>query len=76
MIAPTNRDPGVVVCRRCSRQVIIYADPCDIERWLAGTLVQEAFPYLDKHEREMLLTMTCRQCWDKTIGDEEDDQTI
>ena len=56
--------------------MIIYADPCDIERWLDGTLVQEAFPYLDKHEREMLMTMTCRQCWDETIGDEEDDQAI
>jgi len=52
--------------------------PQDFEDWRQGELVQFAFPYLSKEQRELLISGTCGECW-KTLfgnpfGDFEEDE--
>lgn len=34
--------------------------------------IQDIFPYLTPSERELLISHTCEECWNKMFGDEED----
>jgi hypothetical protein len=39
-----------------------------------GVSAQDAFPYLNAEERELLISGICSDCWDKLDGiDDEDD---
>lgn len=41
----------------------------DFQQWVAGTVIQEAFPYLSPDEREMLISGTDPQVWDRLYPD-------
>jgi len=49
----------------------LFVDPQDIEDHKNGKLAQEAFPYLDKHDREYLITGSTKEEWEKMFGKEE-----
>lgn len=49
---------------------MIYADSQDINKWMEGTFIQDALPYLSPDDREMLISRTCPTCWTKTFGTE------
>lgn len=61
------------VCPFCGHRntIAVYAD--DYERWQAGGLVQDCFPYLSADDREMLISGICPKCWDSMFPDEEED---
>ena len=54
-----------VVCEVCGEVFDIAVDFEDFLNWKAGELVQNAFPYLTAGERELLISQTCEDCWDK-----------
>lgn len=58
-------------CRFCGQQnaVIVFSE--DVEEFYKGKPVLECFPYLTPDERELIISGTCRECWDKHFGDEE-----
>lgn len=61
--------PVRCVCPDCHGEnfVEVYSD--DIVRWKAeGAMIQDAFPYLDEDERELLMTGICPPCWDKILN--------
>ena len=61
-----NRDTQVLVrCLHCNEDNTFAVNADDLARWGSGTLVQEAFPYLDAAERELLVSETCDSCWNK-----------
>ena len=35
--------------------------------------IQDIFPYLTADERELLISHTCKKCWDKMFGTDEDE---
>jgi len=41
-------------------------------QWKNGSMIQNAFPYLDADEREFLLTGSTSDDWQKIFGAEED----
>jgi hypothetical protein len=51
-------------------------DPVDKRDWenKVGNkrFVQNAFPYLNADERELLISQTCGACWKEMFGDEEE----
>lgn len=49
----------------------IKAKNTDLLNWQGGQLVQIAFPYLSAEEREMLISGTCKECWDKMFTPDE-----
>ena len=62
------------VCPFCGHQntIMVYAD--DYERWQAGDLAQDCFPYLSAEDREMLISGICPKCWDSMFSIEEDEE--
>lgn len=59
-----------IPCNWCGEKYMIYADSQDINKWMEGTFIQDALPYLSPDDREMLISRTCPTCWTKTFGTE------
>ena len=72
-----NKDDTVKIltrCPVCNEQHFIPVKFCDYIKWKKdGVYVQDAFPYLNEDEREMLLSGICRKCWDEAMTDDEDE---
>lgn len=43
-----------------------------LQRYLAGTMAQHAFPHLTPAEREFIMTGTTQEEWDKFVPPDED----
>jgi hypothetical protein len=56
-------------CPICKKVNSVTVKKKDYDRWRAGTLIQNAFPYLKPDEREILKTGICNSCWDKMFKD-------
>jgi hypothetical protein len=64
----------IIKCIDCGKEIAITAP---IEQWHQfelGTLAQNAFPKLTAEQREMLISRTCDDCWDKIFADQDDDE--
>lgn len=59
------------VCPFCGGVTIIDVNADDYAAWQAGELAQNAFPYLDAADREVLISGICYNCQDEVF--EEDD---
>ena len=68
----------ITTCPFCGRETAVVVADADYEVWQAGALIQDAFPYLDADERELLISGICPTCWNKTFGDfvAEEDEVI
>ena len=53
----------VVQCEHCKKNYGIEADSSDMERWENGEFAQDVLGYLDKTQRELLISQTCGDCW-------------
>jgi hypothetical protein len=53
-----------VPCIYCKDSYNITANQEDLMDWQAGKLIQYALPYLNLHERELLISNTCQSCFD------------
>lgn len=62
-----------VNCNVCGTDKMIPLKPEDIYDWRNGKLVQDAFHYLDKADRELLVSRTCGECWHELFGIEEEE---
>lgn len=51
-------------CVRCGKgqQAVVKLD--NVYEWEQGSLIQDAFPYLDAGEREFLISGICPVCFD------------
>tara|TARA_Y100001951_G_scaffold77640_1_gene64992 strand:- start:245 stop:469 length:225 start_codon:yes stop_codon:yes gene_type:complete len=64
-IWPPREKVGINVrCWRCDHVTVLHAALEDIQAWQDGTLVQDAFPYLNESERELLISRTCDSCFE------------
>ena len=55
-----------VICRCpfCGKRNSVVVDEEDFERYENGAKAQDAFPYLEPDERELLISGICPSCWD------------
>jgi hypothetical protein len=60
-----------VPCRCCGASYFVCAKADDVERWQNGELIQDAMPYLNKADRELLISGTCGGCWIDLFGEPE-----
>ena len=58
----------VTSCPFCGHANEVEVNDADYWDWQDGTLVQDAFPYLNAGEREMLISGICPTCWDSMFG--------
>lgn len=64
----------VTYCPFCGKAHEIEVNEMDYLDWKDGMLAQEAFPYLDANEREMLISGICPDCWNGMFGQEEEEE--
>jgi hypothetical protein len=69
-----NFEPVSVKCRICRQPVVVEVDMIDIAKWQNGMLIQNAMPYLTADEREMFISGTCSDCWDKLFPESDEDE--
>lgn len=65
-----------VTCIHCNREFVLKVR---VEDYLTFDLpacvrpkIQDIFPYLAPAERELLISHTCQECWDKMFEEFED----
>ncbi len=52
-------------CMYCDYKEVITVHESDYITWHNGGLIQEAFPYLSADQRELMISNTCDDCWNK-----------
>jgi hypothetical protein len=67
-----NKGQLLIKCNHCNESFQLDVKPSDIIAWSQGKLIQEAFPYLNADQRELLISNTCKECWDKMFSDEDE----
>jgi len=51
-------------CLKCGGIVRIDVNAYDLEKWFQGEYIQDAMPYLNADEREILISGHCGPCFD------------
>lgn len=54
-----------VICVHCGQVQIIMLSADGLAAYAQGALMQDAFPELSPSEREMLISGTCDDCWER-----------
>lgn len=63
------KTPPCMVCGKESILPMGAEETIGIARWQRGELIQNALPGLTADERELLMTGTHPDCWDKMFGE-------
>lgn len=69
----SEQKAAYVYCRECQKTYVIPVEKEQIERWLAGGFIQSVMPSLDAGTRELLVSGTCNDCFDKLFGEDEEE---
>lgn len=59
-------------CSLCGKESIVEVPKAGFDAYKAGAHVQNAFPHLHANVREMLISGTHPECWDKMFPPEDD----
>lgn len=62
-----------VRCWKCNTEYLISVEREAYENWQNGELIQDALFMLSADQREMLLSGTCGECFDKLFPDQDED---
>ena len=74
MVASTYNTVCDVFCKHCGACYALNFNSSDMYDWLSGTLpIQDALYYLSQNERELLLSGTCGDCFDKIFALDNDE---
>jgi hypothetical protein len=69
----TDQTVYVVKCHLCDTEHAIVADRNDVIAWLTNEkYIQDALSYLSAADRELLISNTCGDCWDKLYPNDVD----
>jgi hypothetical protein len=61
-----------LTCQFCYEETVLLVAKSDIMRYVFdGAYVQDAFPYLNADEREMIISDTCSKCFDAMFAEDE-----
>lgn len=68
MSCTSNRWESIVLgiaCEQCGEQHFIAVNRTDWQDYLDGKLAQDAFPYLQADNRELIISKICDKCFNK-----------
>jgi hypothetical protein len=57
-------------CPNCNKEFLVLVKEADIHKFIEGTKIQFAFPYLSSNDREKILTGICDKCWSNMFKEE------
>ena len=64
-----------LTCSHCGQLFIINVNKKDFNKYINHEeYIQDAMPYLTAGERELILSKTCNDCYNKMFGLEDDDE--
>lgn len=63
----------ITTCPICGHANEVEVNEIDYLDWQDGMLAQDAFPYLNANEREMLISGICPSCWDNMFSPEDEE---
>ena len=67
----------LTVCPYCHKKYIVSVEEHDYYDWTyKRKLMQECFPYLSSVKRELLISGTCKEYWNKMFKPFEEDNDI
>ena len=61
-------------CKYCDHEETITVPEADYISWHNGEYIQDAFPYLTAGQRQLMLSNTCDDCWNKFFPEENDNE--
>lgn len=61
-----------IQCISCHNWREVSFQRRDYDKWQGGELIQNAFPYLNADDREMIKTHICPKCWNDMFGDDDE----
>lgn len=61
-------------CRYCDQPQTVCVPRDGYLRYLKGDYVQDALGMLPMDQRELLVSGTCDECWQRIFGDDSDDK--
>ena len=69
---PIERSTRIVTsCAHCGAEKSIMVNAGDFLLWESGkSNINQCLSYLDKDEREMLISRTCNDCWINLFGEQ------
>ena len=63
-----------IECRMCGKSFDIHCKEKDYKDWRSGKgYIQDVLSYLSASERELLISETCGDCFDKLFSNKEED---
>lgn len=75
MVAAVRDTICEAFCKHCGTEYILTVNKSDMYDWYNGMLpIQQALPYLSASERELLLSGTCGDCFDKMFPPLDNDE--
>lgn len=63
---------GTPACPFCGKTHVVMIDTAGLLNYKNGALIGTAFPYLTADERELLISGTCPECWEKYMKEDEE----
>lgn len=61
-------------CPHCGKTSTVELEELAFDNWVGGMFIQDAFPQMSPDEREVMITGTHPECWDKIFPPEEDEK--
>jgi hypothetical protein len=61
-------------CRFCKQEARVTVPAQGLWDWEHGAFAQNAFPNMSADQREMVMTGTHPECWDRFMSDPEDEE--
>lgn len=59
-----------VECRICYNKTLFTLESEGLLRWKNGEKIQNIFPMISPNNRELLISQTCGECFDKLFAEE------
>jgi hypothetical protein len=62
-------------CPFCDEPHSVEVNASGFQRWaINGEYIQNALPELSNDDRELLMTGTCSECWDRVFPEEDEEE--
>jgi hypothetical protein len=63
-----------ITCWHCQGTYVVNVPTAGLEKWKAGAFIQNAMPELSISNRELLISNTCGECFDKLFPEDEEEE--
>lgn len=63
-----------ITCHTCGEMRSLVVPRAGYNEWKGGTLIQKALPQMSVGDRELMISGTCSDCFDRMFEEDEDEE--